>query len=59
MRVRVVEERKVVGSVLVSTGLLPLMLVALGGGGTRPGTGEKKKTGVGRWSPRALHKDQE
>lgn len=42
MRVQVVEERKVVGSVLGSTGLLSLRLVALGAGGTRPGTGEKK-----------------
>lgn len=55
VRVRVVEERKVVGSVLVSTGFLSLMLVALGAGGSRPGTGEKKKTGVGHRSPTSLH----
>lgn len=42
MRVRVVEERKVVGSVLGSTGLFSLMPVDLGAGGTRPGTRQKR-----------------
>lgn len=59
VRVRVVEERKVVGSVLGSTGLLSLVLVALGAGGTRPGTGEKTRAGVDHWSPTYLHMVQE
>lgn len=43
MWVLVVEECKVVGNVLGSTGLFSLMLVALGTGGTRPGTEEKRR----------------
>ena len=54
VRVRVVEERRVVGIVLGTTGLLSLMLVALGAGGTRPGTGEKTRAGVDHWSPKYL-----
>ena len=54
VRVRGVEERRVVGNVVGSTGLLSLILVALGAGGTRPGTGEKTRAGVDHWSPKYL-----
>ena len=55
VRVPVVEECKVVGRVLVSTGFLSFTLVTLGAGGTSPGAGEKKRTGVDHWSPKSLH----
>lgn len=48
MRVLVVEECKVVGNVLGSTGFFSFILVALGAGGTRPGTGEKRGL---KWTP--------
>lgn len=51
MWVLVVEERRVVGNVLGSTGLFSLMLVALGAGGTRPGTEEKRRL---QWTVRNL-----
>lgn len=57
--VLVVEERKVVGNVFRNSGFRSFMLVALGTGGTRPGTREKKRTGVGHRSPKSLHMVQE
>lgn len=56
VRVLVVEECKVVGSVLGSTGFFSFMLVALGAGGTRPGTGEKRGL---KWAARNLYIVQE
>lgn len=56
MWVLVVEERRVVGNVLGSTGLFSLMLVALGAGGTRPGTEEKRRL---QWTVRNLSMVQE